>query len=256
MKGLTVALFLLLAEGLLLSDSLTPTATFRAFLPVQSNTCQEAQDGMASTSVQFALTGKNLTTIDPTFLCELPASKLHIVVACQEEDPVRAILSGNKAAQRTIESVLSTWKYLGNHLPADNNNISFTVSTTSTSRKERGKRRTVALELSEALSSQFGWTICKDMQPTLLFQLSQSETTKKSNNMYGLELVSLVRVFPLRASSSSRRPRRPKRIESFFVAQSAHIQPRDIVLDPMCKRATFLIEAAKYWPLADRYWGR
>ena len=45
-----------------------------------------------------------------------------------------------------------------------------------------------------------------------------------------------------------------KRLESFVVAKLAEIQPYDVVVDPICRRGTILIEAAKYWPMA-RYIG-
>ena len=45
-----------------------------------------------------------------------------------------------------------------------------------------------------------------------------------------------------------------KRLESFVVAKLAEIQPYDVIVDPICRRATILIEASKYWPLA-RYIG-
>jgi tRNA1(Val) A37 N6-methylase TrmN6 len=46
-----------------------------------------------------------------------------------------------------------------------------------------------------------------------------------------------------------------KRVESWAVAKCANIQPYDVVLDPMCGRATFLVEAACFWPDAQQYIG-
>lgn len=39
-----------------------------------------------------------------------------------------------------------------------------------------------------------------------------------------------------------------KRVESFIMAKAAQIRPGDTVLDPMCGRAAFLVEAATFWP--------
>ena len=46
-----------------------------------------------------------------------------------------------------------------------------------------------------------------------------------------------------------------KRVESFALCQSANIEPNDIVLDPMCGKATFLVEAATIWPQASKFQG-
>lgn len=46
-----------------------------------------------------------------------------------------------------------------------------------------------------------------------------------------------------------------KRVESFCVAKSAEIKTGSVVLDPMCGRATFLVEAAIFWPQGGRFIG-
>jgi hypothetical protein len=130
------------------------------------------------------------------------------------------------------------------------------------------------------IRDQFGWGRVAQ-QPSLEFHLVQC-----SRNHYQLELTALTRTYPLKdksggkifsplpttalssdatdlpveAGKTSERDTRSigrayrqrleqKRIESFIVARAADIQPGDCILDPMCGRATFLVEAAKYWPL-------
>jgi ubiquinone/menaquinone biosynthesis C-methylase UbiE len=46
-----------------------------------------------------------------------------------------------------------------------------------------------------------------------------------------------------------------KQVESFCVARSADIREGDVVLDPMCGKATFLVEAATCWPHAASFMG-
>jgi ubiquinone/menaquinone biosynthesis C-methylase UbiE len=46
-----------------------------------------------------------------------------------------------------------------------------------------------------------------------------------------------------------------KQVESFCVARSADIRKGDVVLDPMCGKATFLVEAAACWPHAASFMG-
>ena len=48
-------------------------------------------------------------------------------------------------------------------------------------------------------------------------------------------------------------PSSTARLESFVLAKSSKIQPGNVVWDPFCQRGTFLIEAAKYWPMAWYY---
>ena len=71
--------------------------------------------------------------------------------------------------------------------------------------------------------------------------------------MVVVECPVLTRVWPLldpfRVSSN------PKRLESFLVAKAADIEVGDVVWDPLCKRGTLLIEAAKYWPMVAHYHG-
>lgn len=210
--------------------------------------------------VQFnsALTGAE--ELSETFLNSLPASKLSIVVWQGNE----STLFQRKEA---IASAIRSWKLLGNtYMEEDPEGVTFSVKAVRRSIADRKSRsfdkhlkRNVVPNIVKDLSSQFGWNACKDKNPTLSFQLvvsSQPASDVVEEYEYSLELIALVRVFPLRNnkeevnSSEERKKKKPKRIESFFIARSANVQNDEYILDPICSRATFLIEAAKYWPLA------
>jgi hypothetical protein len=132
---------------------------------------------------------------------------------------------------------------LGNQLPEAEQDVTFTVTSTTAGRKGRFsdkhlKRGLGVPQIVKDLSSQFGWTVCKDKRPTLSFHLSSQHSNKDDEKdsqqqvQYSLELTALVRVFPLREkdlSPTKQRQRTPKRIESFVVARSANVLPNDIV---------------------------
>ena len=105
--------------------------------------------------------------------------------------------------------------------------------------------------------------------PTISLRLL-SETHQPQSTVASWELATLTRVHPLPHKestflplSSKRRNQKKqqqatpshKRLESFVVAHAANIMPGDVVVDPACQRGTFLVEAAKYWPLAKAFWG-
>mmetsp|Transcript_30852 Transcript_30852/g.51261 ORF Transcript_30852/g.51261 Transcript_30852/m.51261 type:complete len:597 (+) Transcript_30852:3-1793(+) len=127
-------------------------------------------------------------------------------------------------------------------------------------------------------------TIAFRLETPLSTSVNQTNDQKSSTTSPVLELVALVRLRPLRddhsyqdnvdtskenyPSSNNNKNRKKsqsyrrgktaklattKRIESFAVAKTADIQPHEVVLDPLCKRGTLLVEAAKYRPNADYF---
>lgn len=106
-----------------------------------------------------------------------------------------------------------------------------------------------------------------DMKFQVVVVPSLPSASSKSRVVFQVDLELLVRRFSLLVGQQHHRPaakgptklqrrrRRSKRLESFVLAKVADIQPGDVVLDPMCKRGTILIEAAKYWPLASAFIG-
>ena len=193
-----------------------------------------------------------------------------------------------------IESAVSTWKRLGNSIQSvgtnDNNEPSVQFSLTSSSLrissrmrrqkkrqgmyKARDKHKNLASSVARQIESHFGWKRVARQQ-SLAFHLVEG-----SDDQYSLELTALTRTFPLRdrgvdegsnnndqvttsskeknkqkKKSRKRQRYEQKRIESFIVAKAADIRQGEHVLDPLCGRATILIEAVKYWPLAGAYYG-
>ena len=188
-----------------------------------------------------------------------------------------------------FELALDLWRHLGNsNSPHQNITFSFVTSMqNSRSKKRKGRkdrRRKHSIQekliidvITSKLKAQFGWNEArtKDGKPTLSFHLVH----ENSGYFFSLELVALIRTFPLREFSNGgsslnesslirskkRRVQKKsknynykynlnvKRIASFFLVRSLYIQQGDKILDPICGRGHFLVEAAKYWPSASYY---
>ena len=90
--------------------------------------------------------------------------------------------------------------------------------------------------ISTQLANDLGWISAKSADIEIHILLDGSRLT--------VEIPVLVR--PLAAEELPK----PgfKRVESFIMAKAAQIGPGDTVLDPMCGRGAFLVEAAMFWP--------
>jgi len=149
---------------------------------------------------------------------------------CQDWEPLTASVAEWEAAGNSMAGVDGDRK------------VTFIVSARkwSDSVVPNGSTVNMRRDLSLALNQQFGWTPVskKADYPTFRFHL----LLYKSSIV--LELVTLAS--PLVVDNLPK----PgfKRVESYIIAKAAQIQPKERVLDPMCGRATFLVEAATIWP--------
>lgn len=182
-------------------------------------------------------------------LTSLNARSVRIVAAKYESvldtDDTNAIAANLVKNPSDIQDAVAAWKEAGNFL-TENEPITFSI----TCRKwnsfvipdlDRTEMRNV---LSQHLGEDFDWDIPWDGQaPTFKFHLLLFESSAI------LELVALDR--PMKTESL----RHPgfKLVESFALVKSLDIQPGDVVIDPMCGKGTFLVEAATIWPFGKYY---
>ena len=178
-------------------------------------------------------------------LCQLNARSIRLVAMESQnldtEDPMSIIptLCNN---WDTLLFSIQTWREAGNKLL--DSTATFTVSCQKWKSFQFSNASTTMLcnELSKHLAREFEWTrVTKKEDPTLKLNLLLHGSTVT------LELITFV--VPL-ATDELPKPGF-KRVESFIMAKAANIQPREVVLDPMCGRATFLVEAATLWPQAE-----
>lgn len=239
--------------------------------------------------VRIVVSGWNLENCKNVFLPDENAEVDHGGIIKAEE----AISDSSPQMISQIETAMSLWTSLGNSLQAVDSGhdsescIGFSLTTSSTrtssrtmrqGRRRQGKHKPrdnfkeITSCVAKLIESEFGWKRVA-RQPSLAFHL-----VEVAENHYSLELTVLARTYPLRdrddsseesshevattatskkknRNSTKQRRYEQKRIESFLVARAANIQQGEHILDPMCGRATILIEAAKYWPLAGAYYG-
>lgn len=218
----------------------------------------------------------------------LPATKLCIVLLAATTANLsqmdRTMMNPMEDADALpVEDFFRVWERLGNTLTTkytNNEALTFDITPrtveqyTGDKRTKRKRRKnqestTASKEivgtLSQRLTQSYGLTpynvdshgSSSSSRPLFPLELIIEARTNNDNdsNEYdqyasnvSVECQVLTRIWPLldpdRKSSS-------KRLESFLVAKSTDIQIGDIVWDPMCKRGTFLVEAAKYWPVAE-----
>ena len=162
-----------------------------------------------------------------------------------DELSVVSLLSAN--LKRDLDTALENWKKMGNILPEHNESISFSLNCQMWNDCIVSISRTKLCQiLAKRIHQEFKWTrLPKSGNPTLRMNVLVYESSVI------LELVSLIR--PI---GTNELPKPGfKRVESFALCQSANIEPNDIVLDPMCGKATFLVEAATIWPHASKFQG-
>jgi tRNA G10 N-methylase Trm11 len=257
----------------LCKKSVVGAFTFRAVLPStnpQSQICQKLFQELECRNLQYNVThnegrqygdvyistNHSTSTIPSVLLNGIPTTKIRIVVfefdySLEEEDNLSK--GSNElflGMTHNIELAFNLWKTMGNSFKQGD--VSFSLTSPSKGGRRHADQSTVIKSLSSRIAgeieSNFGWIRCSQ-NPTLAFYLSEY------NKCVSLELAALERAYPLKDRSSStsigRKQLNLKRIESFLVAKAADIQIGDCVLDPLCGRATFLVESAKYWPLAS-----
>ena len=134
---------------------------------------------------------------------------------------------------------LIAWKKCGNAEPKSTVTFSLTCQKWQDFVEKELSASTTSNVVAQKLRDHFDWDrVPKNYDPSYKFHLL----------LYGscatLELVALDR--------SIRLDELPKpgfkRPESFALAKACDIQPGFTVLDPMCGRGTFLVEAATFWP--------
>lgn len=194
---------------------------------------------------------------DLDFLYSLPVDAISILVSLEYEH----FLEGSPDEfQDSMLQVVQMWELLGNQMTRPSLAVrgmrhSDGVSGLSDSLKMRLLER-----IAGATDKQCSYALESRMQSTIegpVFQVGSSLQEEEKSAGFTLEVVALKRLRPFKSAGTQgkqqrkRRKGNPKRIESFAVAMSANIALGEVVLDPMCKRGTFLVEASKYWPYAQ-----
>jgi len=196
---------------------------------------QRLDDGRAwfdvtTTSVLSSLNARSIRIV---------ASQNHGVVESDDENSLASYINSNPS---DIHDAISTWEKTGNSL-TDNEPVSFTISSKKWDSfiiPELSATTTRRI-LTQQLVETFNWTLVRNSEsPTYKFHLLLFESSVV------LELVALDR-----PTGTNELPKPGfKRVESFALVKSLDIQPDDVVIDPMCGKGTFLIEAATIWPSA------
>jgi len=220
-------------------------------------------------------------------LHSLPASKICLVVSSAAASVTSLFKNNTETALLSKPNFNHVWKSMGNMMPPDDSQIVFQLSVKhfnqrSTSKKhsrnpqqrqpagEISDNKRKAIELfSHSLEQTYGWVARNSTLPDRIssnhhspqrthiisFQVVEhcrhsTDEDEDEDEEFSLECPILTRTWPLldpnRTSST-------KRLESFLVAKASNIQINNVVWDPMCKRGTFVIEAAKYWPVANYF---
>jgi tRNA G46 methylase TrmB len=187
------------------------------------------------------------------FLYHLPVDAISIVVVCQDCDFKSCSIQTDMESR--MENALSTWKALGNHIP----DRSLVVALGSDDEQSEILEASRILACLSHVTCRPCSLVSENYKNANLADMTfdVEQWSNENSQQYALTLKSLTRNRPIQRSGNnqsktrSRGQNNSKRIESFALAMSADIAPNDIVLDPMCKRGTFLIEAAKYWPSAQ-----
>jgi SAM-dependent methyltransferase len=143
-----------------------------------------------------------------------------------------------------IGSAIECWETMGNKVALSSHNTFSVTCQKWDSCNNPGLSRTKLEQImAKELFQKFGWTrIPKSKKPTYKFHILFYESSVI------LELLSLATPIAIDALP------KPgfKLVESFALAKSVGIETGDFVIDPMCGRATFLVEAATVWP--DAYY--
>jgi len=152
-----------------------------------------------------------------------------------------------------MDSTLDIWNRSGNKKvqTADGGDVSFIVTCQkwNSFKFPRLSSTRLCQEMSDVLIQQFGWNRVMNKKTnniTYHFHLLLYESSAI------LELVAFVA--PPKTFLNLPKPGF-RRLESFVVAKAANIKTDDVVLDPMCGKGTFLIEAWTHWPTAKIYHG-
>jgi len=155
-------------------------------------------------------------------------------------------------------STLLNWTEFGNHLSSSviptfhlrcrRNRQETTLQTELDHSFPPDVARPLRYAFALALHQSTGWIPEPDRQAAAL---EINLILHSSNNKPSVLIEVPVLLPPL--NSRVRDLPRPgfRRVESWAIAKCAEIQPTDVVLDPMCGRATFIVEAASFWPACN-----
>ena len=157
------------------------------------------------------------------------------------------------AVASNLEETLSVFQLFGNQLSNDD-----CYSAHVTCQKLHGKMifdsyqelspSKLATEIVLGFRKRFQWIPePKKARAQLRFHVMIWEEEQAEAVGIRIELVTLVIPDDARANLELPRPGM-KRVEAWALVKSADIQPHHIVLDPMCGKGTFLIEAATFSP--------
>ena len=194
-----------------------------------------------------------LEVIDPSALKTIDARSVRFVLLqssnLTESDAtttsILASLCGHDF-RKNLSTSIDVWEEAGNRIPGKMEDITFCIQ----GKKWDGfldpcqSTTTLVNGMATRISNEFGWQRVKKAQnPTFQFHLLLYNSTVV------LEMIVLVRTI---AAEELPKPGF-KRVESFVVAKAADIQPNQVILDPMCGKGTFLVEAATFWPEATYF---
>jgi len=151
--------------------------------------------------------------------------------------------------KKQLDSALDVWNRSGNRKAKPEEDVCFTITC----------QKWNSFMFPQLSSTQ----LCQEMSNVFIRECGWTRITKKTANNKPityqfhlllfdssaiLELVTFVA--PPKTYLNLPKPGF-RRLESFVVTKAANIIPGDVVLDPMCGKATFLIEAWTHWPHAS-----
>ena len=150
-------------------------------------------------------------------------------------------------ALRNIEwdPVLQLWQEFGNTLPQESIQVHVKCRTWQSSVCRQLSNSNLTHSFANAICNNTGWS-------------SASKRKAHFEILLLLHDTSITIEMPLltRPSCFYELPHPGmKQVEAFCVAKSGNIQKAHVVLDPMCGRGTFLMEAANFWPSAGKIIG-
>lgn len=196
-----------------------------------------------------------LEVADPSVLTTINARSVRLVVLERSvhtenlsTDTILASLCQGEGLKGHMDKAIRTWVEMGNAISCkEQGNKTFFIQCTRWDGFVDPRQSTTLLvnAMSTKLADTFGWKrVKKSKDPTFSLHLLLYDSS------VALEMVVLARPMVI-----DELPKPGfKRVESFVVGKAASIEANHIVLDPMCGRGTFLVEAATFWPDA-KYFG-
>ncbi|CAJ1966743.1 unnamed protein product [Cylindrotheca closterium] len=176
------------------------------------------------------------------------AAEYLAVEATSDDDNIEDTLASymlRNSQVKNIQNAIAIWEQAGNSF-AEQEPISFSITAKKWNSfvLSEVSPSSMRRSLTNKMADTFDWNVAPNGEaPTFKFHLLLFESSVI------LELVLLDRptkTFELPKPGF-------KRVESFALTKSIDIQPEDVVIDPMCGKGTFLVEAATIWPSAKYY---